>query len=568
MTIAKRYKSIAEKFGANIALAYLVDGQYKTISYNDLDIYRERLADIWHKLGFKKGETLAIMLPNAPEWIISDLAAATLGLIVVPLHTTYNGEYLKKMIKHSGSKYLVIHQEFLEKHKAVIDSLNLDKIFIVNGQKDFVEKNISLWPDLDEARSLSPIDTIVSSDDIHTIIYTSGTTGDPKGVMLTHKNFIVDVESAKRSVAIYASDRFFSFLPLSHIFERTAGYYTPLFTGASVYFAQSSKTIIDDIKKAQPTILNSVPRIFEKVHDKVFDKIQNGGHLKRKLFFEAVQMSVDKRKGNLNFFRHIIWKILDLLVLKKVRGVLGGKLRLAISGGASLDLKIIKFFDNLGIKIIEGYGMTETSPIIALNKVENSRPGTVGQAIDCNEVMIGDNKEILLRGANVMAGYYQAEDLTSEIIDKDGWLHTGDLGFIDKDGFISIIGRSKDVIVLSTGKNIFPESIENVLNESRYIIQSMIYGDKQKHISAFIVPDFEQLKQWCVEQGIKFDLKDEKIIKFYEEKINERLKESAKIEQINYFKLIPEEFTQENGLLTPTLKLRRYKILEKYVNYI
>ncbi len=563
MTIVEKYKSIVKEFGSNIVLAYLSDDQYKTITYNDLDIYREHLADIWHNFGFKKGEKIAVMLSNSPEWIMSDLAAATLGLVVVPLHTTYNGEYVKKMIKHSGAKYLVIYREFLEKHKVAIDSLNLDKILVVGSQGDLPGKNINSWPDLDQPRQLSPLTIPISGEDVHTIIYTSGTTGDPKGVMLTHKNFILDVESAKRNLPIYPSDRFFSFLPLSHIFERTAGDYTPIFTGASVYFAQSKDTIIDDIKKANPTILNSVPRIFEKVHDKVFDKIQKGGYLKRKLFFKAIQMSVLKRKHGLNFFSNIVWKILDSLVLKKIRGVLGGKLRVAISGGASLDLKIIKFFENLGIKIIEGYGMTEASPIIALNRMENSRPGTVGQAIDCNEVMIS-HKEILIRGKNIMAGYYQAEDLTSEVIDKDGWLHTGDLGFIDKDGFISIIGRSKEVIVLSTGKNIFPESIENVLNESRYIVQSMVYGDKQKHISAFIVPDFEQLKQWCAEQSIKFDLKDERILKFYEDKINERLMGSAKVEQVNHFKLIPEEFTQENGLLTPTLKIRRRKIVEKY----
>jgi len=227
-------------------------------------------------------------------------------------------------------------------------------------------------------------------------------------------------------------------------------------------------------------------------------------------------------------------------------------------------LKVIKFFDNLGIKVIEGYGMTETSPIIAVNKIDDYRYGTVGFPLDCNEVMIAQNKEILVRGENVMLGYYQNPDITAEVIDKDGWLHTGDLGFVDREGFLTIIGRAKDIIVLSTGKNIFPEQIENVLNESRYISQSMIYGDKDKHISALIVPNFDQLKQWCLKHQLPFDLSSEKILNFYRDKIEGRLKNFAKVEQINNFKLVGEEFSQENGLLTPTLKLKRKKILSKY----
>lgn len=565
MTILEKYKSIVKDHGSSTALAYLVDDHYKKVSYDELNAYRRRLADYWHRWGWSKGDKLALMLPNSPEWVISDLAAATLGLVVVPIHTTYNGEYIKKVVHHSESKYLVVHREYFDKHKDTIKELNFKKIIVVGHSQDILGNNIVAWPILDQDKKLSELPKDISGDDIHTIIYTSGTTGDPKGVMLTHKNFVFDVESAKRNLPIYPKDRFFSFLPLSHAFERTAGYYTPILTGASIYFGRSTQTIVDDIQKARPTIVNSVPRIFEKIYGKVFDKIESSSQIKKKLFFKALQLAVAKRKGSLKFFRIILWKILDIIVLKKIRKILGGHLRMAISGGASLDLKIIRFFENLGIKIIEGYGMTETAPIIAVNRLENSRPGTVGQALDCNEVIVTPNKEILIRGQNVMKGYYKADDLTKELIDSNGWLHTGDLGFIDKDGFISIIGRAKDVIVLSTGKNIFPESIENVLNESRYIAQSMVYGDRQKHLSALIVPNFEQLKNWCDQQNIKFDLDNEKIIEFYRDKINDKLKGHTKIEQINNFKLLLEEFTQENGFLTPTLKLKRYKIINKYI---
>ena len=562
-TVLAKFRRIVDEYGDSTALAFLDRGKYKTISYQQLEQQRNNLA-IWMKQnGWKKGDKFALMLGNSPEWITADLAAASLGLVVVPIHTTYNAEYIYKVLTHCQAKYLIITSELFDKHEVVIGSLNLQNIVIV-GECKRSSKNILAWPNLSDIEQVDIEYQEVLEDDLHTIIYTSGTTGDPKGVMLSHKNLIVNAESAKRNVIIVPEDRFFSFLPLSHAFERMAGYYAPIITGSSIYFAQSSKTIVEDIKLAQPTIMSSVPRIFEKVYGKVFDNVESSSKFKKKLFFKGLQLAVLKRKDMLRFWQWAQWKILDIVVLKKIRQVLGGNLRLAISGGASLDLKVIKFFDNLGIKVIEGYGMTETSPIIAVNKIDDYRYGTVGFPLDCNEVMIAQNKEILVRGENVMLGYYQNPDITAEVIDKDGWLHTGDLGFVDREGFLTIIGRAKDIIVLSTGKNIFPEQIENVLNESRYISQSMIYGDKDKHISALIVPNFDQLKQWCLKHQLPFDLSSEKILNFYRDKIEGRLKNFAKVEQINNFKLVGEEFSQENGLLTPTLKLKRKKILSKY----
>lgn len=553
--IIVKFKEIVAKYADNTALAFLSNEEYKKISYKELNQYRLQLAKQLQEFGWKKGEKVALMLPNSPEWIISDLAVASLGLIVVPIHTTFNEEYIKKVIIHSEAKYLIIHGEYFDKYKEAINKLSLEKIIVVDS---------SFLSESAKNNQTDDLDIDISEDDVHTIVYTSGTTGDPKGVMLSHRNLITNVDSAKRSIPIYSNDRFFSFLPLSHAFERVAGYYVPIMTGAGVYFAQSPKTIVDDIKKAKPTMLSSVPRIFEKMYGKIFDKVETGSKSKKKLFFRGLKLSVLKRKEVLNVFQKIEWKILDSIVIKKIRNILGGELRMAISGGASLDLKVIKFFDNIGIKVIEGYGMTETSPIISVNKPNNYRFGTVGMAVDCNKVKIDDNKEILVKGSNVMLGYYKNKKLTKEIVDQDSWLHTGDLGFIDKEGFLTIIGRAKDMIVLSTGKNVFPEPIENVLNESRYINQSMVYGDKSKHISAFIVPNFEQLKRWCGKNKIEFNLQSEKIIDFYKSKIEEKLKHVAKVEKIDHFKLIEEEFSQENDLLTPTLKLKRSKIFKSY----
>lgn len=562
-TIINRFEGIVKKYGTNTALAFLLNGQYEPISYDKLNKYRVQIAHYLNQLGCQKAEKLALMLPNSPEWVITDLAAATLGMVVVPIHTTYNEEYLKKVIQHSEAKYLVIHQEYFEKYRGVIEKLTLNHIIIVGGG-EYKNNHLSQWPDFVDNDDINELSVNILEDDLHTIIYTSGTTGDPKGVMLSHKNIISNVESAKRNLPIYPEDRFFSFLPLSHAFERTAGYYTPITTGASIYFAQSTKTLVDDIKKAKPTILSSVPRIFEKIYSTIFDKVEAGSNLKKKLFYKGIQLSVLKRRGGLHFLQKLEWQILDLIVLKKIRQILGGNIRMAISGGASIGLQIIKFFDNLGLKIIEGYGMTETSPIIAVNKLDNYRFGTVGLPLDCNQVEISDSKEILVRGDNVMLGYYKNEALNTEIIDKDRWLHTGDLGFIDQEGFLTIIGRAKDVIVLSTGKNIFPEPIENALDAGRYISQSMIYGDKNKYISALIVVDVKQLEVWCKKHNVPFDLQHEKVLDFYRHKIEEKLAHFSKVEKINNFKLLKEEFSQENGLLTPTLKLKRNKIKQLY----
>ncbi|MBT7088058.1 AMP-binding protein, partial [bacterium] len=323
----------------------------------------------------------------------------------------------------------------------------------------------------------------------------------------------------------------------------------------------------EDIKKAKPTILTSVPRIFEKVYDKIFDKIGSGKAWKKKMFYHSLKLSRLSKSGKLSFLEKIQLNLLDKIVLDKIRNTLGGHLRMAVSGGASLNPTIAKFFENIGLPIIEGYGLTETSPIVAVNKLDNYKFGTVGSILDCNKVKIADNKEIIISGDNIMMGYYDNPKATEESI-KDGWFYTGDLGFIDEDNFLTIIGRAKDIIVLSTGKNIFPEPIENALNESRYINQSFVYGDNNKNLSVLIVPDLEELAIWCRKNEADFSfpdvLKDNKILGLYEQKIVQKLKDFTGVEKVKNFILTDKEFNQENGLLTPTLKLRRKMIKDMY----
>ncbi|MBT4649533.1 long-chain fatty acid--CoA ligase, partial [bacterium] len=558
--IIDKFQAIVKTYGSRVALAYLQDDKYHHLDYNALDNYRLQIANWWSKLGFTKGQKVAVMLPNSPEWVISDLASATLGLTMVPLHATYNATQLKRIIDHAQIDYLVVYQEYFDQHKDLFLNHSFKKRIIVGLVE---EKDVDYWPVLKYKNDLSKINVPIKEDDLHTIIYTSGTTGDPKGVMLSHKNIVADVEAAKRSVKITELDKFFSFLPLSHAFERTAGYYAAIFSGSSIYFAQSSKTIIEDIKKAKPTILPSVPRIFEKVYDKIFDKVVSGNKLKKKMFYHLLNLARSAKKNNLKFVEKIQLSLLDKIIFNKIRAILGGHLRMAISGGASLNPNIAKFFENLGIQIIEGYGLTETSPIVAVNQLDNYKFGTVGKALDCNKVKIAENKEIIVSGDNVMMGYYDNPEATKEGI-KDGWFYTGDLGFIDEDGFLTIIGRAKDIIVLSTGKNIFPEPIENALNESKYINQSFVYGDNDKNLSVLIVPDFEELAIWSRKNDVDFSLpdalKNSKVLILYKKKIDKWLKGFSEIEKVQNFILVSEEFSQENGLLTPTLKLRRKMI--------
>ena len=567
-TIIDVFKESVDKYGKRDALAFLSDKKYKTITYQALDNYRLQIAKWWQDLGLKQGEKLAVMLPNSPEWVIADLAAASLGLTLVPVHSTFNGGYLANLVNHAQADYLLIDQINFAKHKDTVKNLSFKKIFLV-GKHD--NPLLLAWPNLDPNLVVSIKQSNIKPDDLHIIIYTSGTTGDPKGVMLSHKNIVVDALSAIRRVPINHQDRFFSFLPLSHAFERMAGYYCPMFVGASIYFAQSPKTMVADIKLAKPTVLPSVPRIFEKIYDKIYDKIRNSGQMRKQLFYQAIDLARARRHGRLPWSQLIKYKILNILVLKKLRQIFGGSLRLAISGGSSLNPMIGKFFENLGIKNIEGYGLTETSPIVAINKLDFYKYGTVGPAIDCNRIRIAEDKEILIKGDNLMLGYYNNPEATADVMVDDGWFKTGDLGFIDNDGFLTIIGRAKDMIVLSTGKKVFPEPIENVLNANKYISQSMVYGSKNKHISALIVPDKAELAKWCEKSGLQFAwpeiLEKTELKEFYQQQITKALEHLANIEQINHFKLLNEEFSQENGMLTLTLKLRRQQILRNYIVY-
>lgn len=596
-TIFEKFQASALKYPKNIALAWKVENKYQTINYRHLLDKVNRAVSGLKKLGVKPDARVAIFSRNRTQWAILDLALNKLGAISVPIHTTLSPGLIKHALTDSGAEFLAIG-DFLSKFQEIEKGLNLKKVIAftrIDWRVDFLDFNELLkeMPDAGEAEKT----------EICSIIYTSGTTGNPKGVMLSNANFLSNISAATQLVPYGPTDVFLSFLPLSHVLERTGGFYAPLLHGAAIYFAESPKTLSDDIKKARPTILIAVPRVFEKVYDKIMDRARGEAVLKQKLFYwslHASRLYLNAVKSNLalKFFLRVGRFFADRLVLKKVRAGLGGRLRFAISGGAPLNPSVARFFEALRIIVLEGYGLTETSPIISVNPLADYRFGTVGKIIGGVDVKIAEDKEILVKGPNVMAGYWNNQSATDEAFAPisagleaipsgfagepavvsapssaaasltQQYFKTGDLGFVDKDGYLSIIGRKKEMIVTSNGKNINPETIEAALAQNRYISQAMVYGDKEKRLLALIVPDFGELKVWAEARAFQLEnfelISQPSIRELYKNEIEFQLRDFPDNERIGEFKLLDREFSEEKEELTPTLKLRRRKILENF----
>jgi len=564
-TLYTQFLEAADTHRAAEALGVREGDTYRTMTFGALrDAVKKRAAGMRAR-GIATGDRVAFMVPNGPDWVMLDLACAALGVVSVSVHTTYPFAYLKHIVSDSGARWLVLHQDFYEQFKTTLSELSVERMFVIGDceEQGIIEQFERLVST--EAR-FEPAEIDAGSP--HTIVYTSGTTGMPKGATLSHNNLLSNVEAATRVIPLNADDRFFSFLPLSHSMERTAGYYTPLLSGCAIYYARSKNSVADDIKLAQPTVIISVPRIFEKVYEKVLETARSGSFIKQKLFYLAIDLGSKKRARALKSYHRPLYNLLDSIVLKKIRNSLGGRLRFTVCGGSSLSPDIMQFFDDLGIIILEGYGLTETSPVVSANTMTSRKYGSVGKPLPGVSVRVADDGEILVKGPNVMHGYWKNLDATAEVIDPDGWLHTGDLGALDADGFLSITGRKKEMIVLSTGKNVAPVPIEQELEANRFISQAMVYGDNQKHISAIIVPDLHALDAWCSEKKIAFELPSVfghiEVQELFEHEIKSQLNHFPENEQLRIFKLVAEEFTQENDLLTPTLKLKRKNILKKY----
>ncbi len=569
-TIPQTIFEAANQYPNKKILYYKKGGSYVGISFKEVQKQIGYISSALLGLGIKKGDRVAILSSNRPEWVVSDLAIMDAGAISVPVHATLSPKIIKHILVDSSAKILIVNNQ-----------LQLNKILLI--EKEIPDLKKIIYMDSDSPNDIQSAKTLVSweeamsngkkqglkpsnsahHNDTATIMYTSGTTDMPKGVELTHYNILSNIRAALDYVHIYPKDILLSFLPLSHAFERTAGYLAPLSQGAAVAYAENTKTLVQNLKEIKPTMLVSVPRIFEKMFNALWEKVRKGNKHTREFFVWGLK----QKKGSWQHF------IADRLIFKKVRKLLGGRLRLTFSGGASLNPKLGKFYEKMGITILEGYGLTETSPIASVNTIHKRKFGSVGIALMGVDIKIADDKEILIKGPSVMKGYHNKPEATAQALNSYGWFHTGDLGFIDEEGFLFVIGRRKEMIVLSTGKNVWPEVVENALNGDRYINQSMIIGNNRPYLIALIVPTLQELEDYTKEKNISYDSLDEllqkpQIIQLYRERIDKATEDLADHEKIVNFVVLKNEFLQKKDELTPTLKLRREVIYEKNIEKI
>jgi len=569
-TIPEQFFETASQFPNRPALKFKFQKAYITVSFRDLERRVKTLANGLKNLGVETGDRVAIFSENRTEWVRADLATLTIGAITVPIHTTVSPLIIEHVINNSGAQtILVSNQKLFNQLLLVINNLpTLKNIIYIELDQQLPEIKDKKIISLKEVMKLGEegyekINSVAEIDDVASIIYTSGTTAAPKGVMLTHRNFIFDAEAAVTVVPVTEKDVLLSFMPLSHVLERTVGYYAPLVCrGACIAYAQSIETLRQNLKEIKPTILVCVPRIFEKIHVGLWDKVKQGGKLKRKLFLWAL-------KQEPNTWQHFI---ANALVFKKIQAAFGGHLRFAVSGGATLNHKLARFFHRVGIDILEGYGLTETAPIVSCNRLGNVSFGTVGQQLPGVEIMIAPDKEILVKGPNLMKGYYNNEQLTKEVIDEAGFFHTGDLGFLSSEGFLMIIGRKKEMISLSNGKIAWPEQLEILLNNDRVINQSFVYGNGKSYLVALINPDWQEVIRELGEELHATEpdelINNQKVIELINQRIEKINDQLANWEKVRKFVLIQKEFSQAKDEVTPSLKLRRHVISENYKNLI
>ena len=576
---------------------------YKEINWDTFhtDVYH--LAAYYIEQGIKPGDRAAILSENRYEWAVFDMALQIVGGINASLYATLPPNQCAYILKDSGSKIFFVSTSIqLKKAIEIFDECKDTKVVVAFDMPqnrsmldyDFVHKFESVLAEgakvLDKHLvEIKKRSKAIKPDDISTLIYTSGTTGEPKGVMLTHDNIASNIKAAHTMLDLNESDRSLSFLPLCHSFERTGGYYAMLSGGAEVYYAESIDTVSKNLIESRPTVVISVPRLFEKIYNLVLKNVEEAGGSKKKIFNWAAKVGGDYVKGKRGL-TSLQLKVADKLVFSKLRDRFGGRVKLFVSGGAALPADIGNFFAAAGMRICEGYGLTETSPVMTINPRGKERYGTVGLVIP--EVTVGiqrveDNKiiaqlsgnqypsslysqegEILCKGPNVMKGYWGKKKETAEVIDKDGWFHTGDIGKFDN-GYLMITDRLKHMIVNAGGKNIYPGPIEDMMKSSVWVDQIVVLGERQNYMAALIVPDLDVCKSFCRQNGITFATDEDlvhvkEILAEVEKEVKQFNKKLASHEKIRKFRLIHTPFTIDSGELTPTMKVKRRVIYDKY----
>ena len=555
------------------SLVYKEKNNWKSYSSQDFITISNNVSRSLLKLGLKPNDKVAIIVPvNQPKWHFLDIGILQIGAQNVPLYATLSEKDYQYVLNHSDSKYCFIAgDDIYEKVKKVLDKTQLKEVFRIDRQSDIGwESFLKLGKDETSQAKVEELKKSIKPKDLATIIYTSGTTGTPKGVMLSHHNIVENIKATADRLNIEGpGKKTISYLPVSHVFERTAGYYSQMM-GFSTYFAESIELLGDNIREVRPSMMAVVPRLLEKIFDKIVDKGSNLTGLKKRLFFWALALGEKYEPYEKNgSWYHFKLKIARKLIFVKWQEALGNNLEFMISGSAPLQPRLIKVFTAAGIPVYEGYGMTESSPGATLNDLRNNslKIGTVGKALKGIEIKIADDGEILMKGHCIMQGYYKRDDLTAETI-KNGYLHSGDIGEIDSEGFLKITDRKKEIFKTSGGKYIAPTVIESQLKKSRFIEQVMVIGEAQKMPAALIQINFEYVNEWIKRKGYKVNnLQDSKELRNrIQQEIDVCNKDFGKWEQIKKFEITKEEWTATSGHLTPTLKMKRKIILEKHKN--
>ncbi len=556
------------------------DGAYRPIAAAEFGERVKHLALGLRALGFGHGQKLCLLSENRPEWTLTDFAALTAGGLTVPIYTTLVSEQIRYIVDDSDAAIVVVSNpeqwKKIEPLKPGLGKVRHYITFAVEAPAGV----LSLEDVLAKGRAAAAAEPglydemvgRVKPEDEATLIYTSGTTGVPKGVILTHDNLLSNIKTASDIIEFSSKDTVLSFLPLSHILERMV-MFTYIYKGCTVAFAESVEAVAQNLVEVRPHIMVSVPRVFEKIYTKVMDQVLSSPALRRRIFFWALK--VGKEAGVLTLAKKPLPGGLKLrkavaakLVFSKIIARTGGRVRFFVSGGAPLSKDIAEFFYAIGLVILEGYGLTETSPLLAVNTFEDLRLGTVGKPAPGIDIRIASDGEILARGPNIMKGYYKKEAETREIM-EGGWFHTGDIGHFDPDGFLVITDRKKDLLVTSGGKNVAPQPIENLLKTSPYIANAVVIGDRRRFVAALVVPDFDKLQGFAKAQGIAAasleDLcREPRVVAFLKAEVDRATPLLASYERIKKIVVLPRDFDIEKGEITPSLKVRRANVTSEY----
>ncbi len=583
-TLAQAFDSQARKYGSRTLLKQKRDKIWRDFSWSEIADSAARLRAGLIRSGIKPGDRVAILADNSPQWVIVDQAVLGLGAVTTPMFTTSGAEEHRHVLEDSGARIIAANGDDMVK-----------KVIALGGAIPAIEGIIAMHPDakdqvasngtprvmtLDSASGDSPASVIEGKrEDLATLIYTSGTTGPSKGVMLTHGNLLSNAEDAVAVLNVNERDNILSFLPVAHSFERTAGYYTVVLGGGEIAYAEGLTAIPANLQEIKPTLLLVVPRLLEAIYDRVQKTVRSSPPLRQKLFHLAIETG--KRATE---YRHsgkpmppllaLQMAVYRKLVFHRIHSVFGGRMRYLISGSAPLPTEIYHFLAAAEIPLIEGYGLTEAAPIVSVNLLPGrTKIGTVGQHLPQVEAKTAADGELLVRGPNVMKGYYKLEKETAETIDSEGWLHTGDIAQIDSDGFIKITDRKKEIIVLSGGKNISPANLETKLVTDQYISQACVFGDRRKHLAALLVPAMENLQEVLKEKGlagkpVEEVVKSPELRSFFQALLREFNKPLSDVEAIAAFTLIAQPFSQDNGEMTPTMKVRRRVVQQHYKDTI